>query len=71
MTDEIPRILLILIVPGTDNRTRINVINENAINTQSFTHKLMHTNKGKIFWIVDRKNKTISEQVFKIEINHL
>jgi len=65
-----PRILLILIVPGTDRRTKINVINENVINTQSFTHKLMHTSNGRIFWIVERKNKIISEQVFKIEINH-
>jgi len=71
MIEEIPSILLILIVPGTESRTKIKVINENVINTQSFTHKLMHTNNGKIFWIVERKNRIVNEQVFKIEINHL
>jgi len=69
MMDEIPRILLILTMPGTDTNIKTKVMNENRVSIQGLIHRLVHTNRGRIFWIVERKNKILNEQVFKIEIN--
>jgi len=48
----------------------IKVIVENKTKIQDFNHKFIQINSGKIFWIVDKKNKITNEHVFKIEINH-